>query len=115
MVEPSACAAKLRGERAAIRVLQLHDAIAAPSGGHQSIRARRKSTERIRGGQRPTQPPTYTHIPYVTTPRSGLAAVAERRSQPRSLAVSRLTVYTVKDLNGGASLGFLRKELRPVR
>ena len=65
----------------------------------------------IRGGQRPTQPPTYTHTHLTKPPRGGLAAC---RTQPSSLAVSRLTVNAVKDLNGGASLGFLGQELRPV-
>ena len=44
----------------------------------------------------------------------GGSSLAARRSQPSSLAVSRLTVNAVKDLNGGASLGFLGQELRPV-
>ena len=44
----------------------------------------------------------------------GGSSLAARRSQPSSLAVSRLTVNAVKDLNGGASLGFLGQELRRV-
>jgi hypothetical protein len=44
----------------------------------------------------------------------GVSSLAARRSQPSSLAVSRLTVNAVKDLDGGASLGFLGQELRPV-
>jgi hypothetical protein len=44
----------------------------------------------------------------------GGSSLAARRSQPSSLAVSRLTVNAVKDLDGGASLGFLGQELRPV-
>ena len=60
----------------------------------------------IRGGQRPTQSPTYTHTSRVTA-QGGASGLAARRAQPSSLAVSRLTVNAVKDLNGGASLGFL--------
>ena len=62
-------------------------------------------------GDRPRHLPTHIPYQYVTTQER----LGRCRAQPCSLAVSRLTVYTVKDLNGGASLSFLRKELRPVR
>ena len=49
-------------------------------------------------GQRPTQSPTYTHTSRVTA-QGGASGLAARRAQPSSLAVSRLTVNAVKDLN----------------
>ena len=58
------------------------------------------------------QPHTRTHD--TRPPKGGAGGLGARRTQPSSLAVSRLTVNTVKDLNGGASLGFLGQELRPV-
>ena len=46
-------------------------------------------------------------VPTYLPNRPGGASLATRRTQPSSLAVSRLTVYAVEDLDGGASLGFL--------
>ena len=62
----------------------------------------------------PSHPHTPTH-PHTRNYPGGAGSLAARRTQPCSLAVSRLTVYTVEDLYGGASLGFLGQELRPVR
>ena len=43
---------------------------------------------------------THEHTTRIT--HGGGSCLAARRSQPSSLAVSRLTVNAVKDLNGGA-------------